>query len=150
MSIKHFKRNKNSWLLFVPHKIIANNFCPLKWALCVSMNYDEFVKEVQKYDSDSDVAKLLRVLKDWKLNNDNVVQLQSTIERFFGHSWIESEETHNHLYKLWSSFNTSVTGNIGGMTMNERLFWFGLFERFDGCQSEPKKQLIYSKLSANA
>jgi len=114
------------------------------------MNYDEFVKEVQKYDSDSDVAKLLRVLKDWQLNNDNVVQLQSTIERFFGHSWIESEETHNHLYKLWSSFNTSVTGNIGGMTMNERLFWFGLFERFDGCQSEPKKQLIYSKSSANA
>ncbi len=118
-------------------------------ALCVSMNYDDFFNEVHKYDSDSDVAKLLGVLKGWKLNTENVVQLQSTIERFFGHSWIESEATHNHLYKLWSSFNTSAIGNIGGMTMNERLFWFGLFEQFDSCKSEAKKQLIYSKLSAN-
>jgi len=113
------------------------------------MNYDEFVNEVQKYDSDSDVAKLLGVLKGWKLNDENVLKLQSTIERFFGHSWIESEETHDHLYKLWSSFNKSAIGNIGGMTMNERLFWFDLFERFDDCKSEAKKQLIYSKLSAN-
>jgi hypothetical protein len=50
------------------------------------MNYDEFVNEVQKYDSDADVAKLFRVLKDWKINGESVVQLQSTIERFFGHS----------------------------------------------------------------
>ncbi|TPH14529.1 hypothetical protein [Litorilituus lipolyticus] len=113
------------------------------------MNYDEFVNEVQKYDNDADVAKLLGVLKDWKLNSENVVKLKSTIERFFGHSRIESEETHNHLYKLWSSFSTSAIGNIGGMTMNERLFWFGLFEQFDSCKSEAKKQLIYSKLSAN-
>jgi hypothetical protein len=113
------------------------------------MNYDEFVNEVQKYDSDSDVAKLLGLLKGWKLNDENVFKLQSTIERFFGHSWIESEETHDHLYKLWSSFNNSAIGNIGGMTMNERLFWFGLFDQFDSCKSEIKKQLIYSKLSAN-
>lgn len=32
---KHFKRNKNSWLRFAPLHIIANNFCPLKWALCM-------------------------------------------------------------------------------------------------------------------
>ena len=113
------------------------------------MNYDEFVNEVQKHDSAPDVAKLLGVLKGWKLNNESVAQLQTIIERFFGHTWIESEETHNHLYKLWSSFNTSAIGNIGGMTMNERLFWFGLFEQFDSCKSEAKKQLIYSKLSAN-
>jgi hypothetical protein len=113
------------------------------------MNYDEFVNEVKNYDSDSDIAKLLIILQDWKLNDANVVQLQSTIERFFGHYWIESEDTHNHLYKLWSSFNLSAIEGIGGMTMNERLFWFGLFERFDSCKSEAKKQLIYSKLSAN-
>jgi hypothetical protein len=113
------------------------------------MNYDEFVNEVQQYDSDDDVAKFLHVLKDWKINGQNVVQLQSTIERLFGLSWIESEETHNHLYKLWSSFNKSAIESIGGMTMNERLFWFGLFEQFDSCKSEAKKQLIYSKLSAN-
>ena len=136
-------------MLFSSLNILANNFLPIIRALCVSMNYDEFVNEVQKYDSDADVAKLFRVLKDWKINGESVVQLQSTIERFFGHSWIESEETHNHLYKLWSSFNTSAIGSIGGMTMNERLFWFGLFEQFDSCKSEAKKQLIYSKLSAN-
>ena len=30
---KHFKRNKNSWLRFAQLHIIANNFCPLKWAV---------------------------------------------------------------------------------------------------------------------
>jgi hypothetical protein len=113
------------------------------------MNYDEFISEVKNYDSDSDVAKLLVFLKNWKLNDANVVELQSTINRYFGYSWIESEETHNHLYKLWSSFNSSAIEGVGGMTMNERLFWFGLFERFDSCESEDDKQLIYSKLSAN-
>ena len=137
-------------MAFAPSSLILVNYIlPINRALCVSMNYDEFVNEVQKYDSDADVAKLLRVLKDWKINDENMVQLQSTIERFFGHSWIECEETHNHLYKLWSSFNTSAIGNIGGMTMNERLYWFGLFDQFDSCKSEAKKQLIYSKLSAN-
>lgn len=113
------------------------------------MNYDEFVNEVQKYDSDVDIAKLLRVLQYWKFNGENMVQLQSTIERLFRHSWIESDETHNHLYNLWSPFNTSAIGSIDGMTMNERLFWFGLFDQFDSCKSEAKKQHIYSKLSAN-
>ena len=113
------------------------------------MNYDEFIAEVKNYDSDSHVAKLLAILKDWKLNDVNVAELQSTIERYFGYSWIENEETHNHLYKLWSSFNSSAIEGVGGMTMNERLFGFGLFERFDSCKSEAKKQLIYSKLSAS-
>ena len=113
------------------------------------MNYDEIINEVQKYDSDSDVAKLLVTFKEWKLNDANVVELQSTVERFFGYSWIENEETHNHLYKLWESFRISAIEGVGAMTMNERLYWFGLFERFDSCKSESKKQLIYSKLLAN-
>jgi hypothetical protein len=113
------------------------------------MNYDEIIKETPNYDSDSDVAKLLTFLKEWKLNDATVVELQSTVERFFGHSWIVDEETHNHLYKLWKSFRISAIEGIGGMTMNERLYWFGLFERFDRCFLESKKQIIYSKLSAD-
>ena len=44
----------------------------------VSMNYDAFVNEVKNYDSDYHVAKLLVILKDWKLNDVNVVE-QSNI-----------------------------------------------------------------------
>ena len=52
---KNFKRNKNSWLLFVPHKIIANNFCPLKWALgekrSLSLSYLFDDKEADEFFS---------------------------------------------------------------------------------------------------
>jgi len=114
------------------------------------MNYDEIINEVQKYDDDLNVVKLLTTFKEWKINDATVVELQSTVERFFGHSWIDNEETHNHLYKVWMSFRVIAIEGIGGMTMNERLYWFGLFEQFDSCKLESKKQLIYSKLSANS
>jgi len=41
---KQFKRNKNSWLLFVPHKIIANHFCPLNVGVIWSprMNFNRY------------------------------------------------------------------------------------------------------------
>ena len=46
----------------------------------VSMNYDAFVNEVKNYDSDYHVAKLLVILKDWKLNvveQSNIAQVKT-------------------------------------------------------------------------
>ena len=113
------------------------------------MNYDEYIEEVDKFSDNEVVARLRRYLAEWKEGDSDVVELVDSIERFFGNSWIESEVTHNHLYSLWSKFKKNAIEGIGGMTMNERLYWFGLFERFDGLQSDAAKKVIYGKLCAN-
>lgn len=92
------------------------------------MNYDEYIKEVDKFSEDGEASQLKKHLVSWKVNGANVLELANNIERFFGHSWIESQETHNHLYRLWSKFKKEAIEDIGGMTMNERLYWFGLFD----------------------
>jgi hypothetical protein len=112
------------------------------------MNYDEYIEEARKYSSDEVVARLVSHLTNWKSDNSNAVELADSIERFFGNSWITSEETHSHLYKLWSGFKAEAISGIGGMTMSERLYWFGLFERYENA-SEAEQQEIYAKLCAN-
>ena len=117
--------------------------------LSVRMNYDEYIKEVEKFSDDEVVARLRRHLSEWKQDDTNAIELADLVERFFGNSWIEREETHNHLYRLWSTFKKETIDNIGGMTMNERLYLFGLFQRFDSSQSEAAQKVIYAKLCAN-
>ncbi len=112
------------------------------------MNYDEYIEEARKYSRDEVVSRLVSLLINWKSDNRNALELADSIERFFGNSWITSEETHNHLYKLWSSFKAAAISDIGGMTMNERLYLFGLFERYESALEEEQKA-IYAKLCAN-
>lgn len=113
------------------------------------MNYDEYIKEVQKFSDDDVVARLGKHLAEWKESDSDVIELSKSTERFFGNSWIENEATHNHLYRLWRQFNKEAIEGIGGMTMNERLYWFCLFERYENLQSEIAKRAIYAKLCAN-
>jgi len=114
------------------------------------MNYDEYIKEVGKFSGDEAVFRLLKHLEEWKEDDSDVMELASWIERVFYNFWIESEETRNHLYSLWSKFKKESIEGIGGMTMNERLYRFCLFERFDSLQSEEAKKIVYEKLCANA
>ncbi len=111
------------------------------------MNYDEYIKETDRFSEDEVVSRLKKHLVSWKYDDSNILELANTIERFFGNSWIESQETHTHLYHLWSAFKREAIEGIGGMTMNERLYWFGLFERFE--KSELEQKVIYAKLCAN-
>ena len=112
------------------------------------MNYDEYIEEVKKFSSDADAARLVLHLDNWKSDSTTVVELAGSMERFFGNSWISHKETHNHLYKLWTAFKIQAISAVDGMTMNERLYWFGLIERFDACSAE-EQQRLYTKLCAN-
>ena len=113
-----------------------------------SLNIDELAKSIQALSSEKVVQSLGDLLCAWKDDVSTVEELNSRVERYIGNIWIESGEIHNKIYGLWSTFRNEVILHIDGMTMNERLFCFGLFNRFDRAKTNQEKEQIYAKLQA--
>ena len=74
----------------------------------------------------------------------------STVKRFIGYTWFSSDDLHKNICDLWSDFLKSSIHEIHGMSMNERLYCFGLTERFDSAPTESARQVVYAKLLARA
>jgi hypothetical protein len=49
---------------------------------------------------------------------------------------------------MWSLFKEKTISQVGGMTMNERLYFFGLSDQFENCNSDECRLRIYTKLKA--
>jgi len=113
------------------------------------MTLDELANELRAASDEKAVQDLAKYIDDWKCDDRNTEALERAVERFFGNAWISKEAEHSKSYRLWSSFRNDVIHGIGGMTMNERLYAFGLFERFDSCKSEAERFEVYGKVHAN-
>jgi phosphoribosylformylglycinamidine (FGAM) synthase PurS component len=120
----------------------------LSFSLGLEMNLDELAEEINNIPSEKVVHDLYRILIEWKNSEESAEELKEGIERYLGNTWIESKADHEKIYRMWLSFRDEVIANIGGMTMNERLYWFGLFERFEAYSSQEDKMRIYRKLHA--
>ena len=112
------------------------------------MNLDELANAIRNVSDQSDVQRLADLFREWKYSKETVVDLNDTIERFIGNSWFEKDEDHHEIYKMWLKFRNEAILGIGGMTMNERLYWFGLVDEFDACNGDEAKLNIYKKLMA--
>ena len=112
------------------------------------MNINELSEEIGKASSEKIVQDLSRFLLEWKDSEETAEELKEGIEQYLGNTWIEKNEDHSKIYQLWSSLRDEAILGIGGMTMNERLYWFGLFSRYDACTSEESKLRLYRKLHA--
>ena len=114
------------------------------------MTLDELVELCAAHRSDSAVDGLAKLLAAWKTSSADVDALAREVERYFGHTWIEDQSVHHDIYMAWSRFKQSAIDTIGGQTMNERLYYFSLFPRFDACSSDRERDEIYAKLNASA
>ena len=112
------------------------------------MNLDELIQEIRNTSSDPAVQRVADYLIAWKDTSDTAQDLAEAIERVIGNSWISSDKTHERVYSLWSAFRKNCIEAISGMTMNERLYWFGLFGQFDAAQGAGEAAHIYTKLQA--
>ena len=112
------------------------------------MNLDELVQKIREISSDTVVQRLADLLLDWKTDDHTARELSDDVERYIGNSWIKSDEDHSKVYGLWTAYHDEVIAGIGGLTMNERLHWFSLFERFDAAPDEGEKLAVYAKLHA--
>jgi hypothetical protein len=112
------------------------------------MNLDELTQEIRAVSTDPAVQGLADQLAAWKSSSATADELATTLERYLGNVWIASNQEYDRVYALWSDFRNSAITPIRGMTMNERLHWFGMFERFDSLQSDADRQAVYRKLHA--
>lgn len=111
------------------------------------MNIEQFALELSSLAAEKDVAGLIAVLSSWQEDDSSVLDLESRVERYIGNVWFEREGVHEQVYRSWSAFRREAIAGIGGMTMNERLYYFGLFPRYEAANSEGRAKL-YEKLLA--
>lgn len=111
------------------------------------MNIDELAVAIESTSKDKEVHALAELIKGWKADDSTVSELSTRVERYIGHVWFKNEAIHEKIYSAWQSFKEDAILNIGGMTMNERLYLFGLFSRFDAA-TEHEQSVVYAKLHA--
>ena len=112
------------------------------------MNIDELTKNIRKVSSEKNVQELAEFIQKWKTDEQNAFGLKESVERYLGNAWIVKKTDFEKVYGMWSEFRDSAINGIGGMTMNERLYWFGLFELFENARNETEQEKYYRKLMA--
>ncbi len=112
------------------------------------MNLDELEHKIRAVSTDQVVQGVADQLAAWKDSSATADDLAAALERYIGNVWIGSNHDHERVYALWSAFRQDAISAIHGMTMNERLYLFGLLERFDSLQSDADRQALYRKLHA--
>ena len=114
------------------------------------MNLNELILNIKNLsEGDNSVLSLILYLEDWKKNNKTVLALNHTMEKFRdGFFSNENEDNSKKILTILYYFQNEIIVNIGGMTMNERLYFFSLFDRFDCCKNNKGKEIIYEKLLA--
>jgi hypothetical protein len=108
---------------------------------------DQFADQIAAIGQDERLAALADHVRDWKKDDSTVEELRTLALRYIGHVWLEQKD-HDRLWSVWQIFVPEID-SIRGMTMNERLFTFGLFERWDGATDDIERHCIYRKLLAS-
>lgn len=110
------------------------------------MTLDELADQFEASSDDPVVRRLGRLLRDWKTTDATVTDLSQAVNHYFGTSWIVSDVEHDEAFEAWARFSDRILGQMGVMTMNERLYHLGLLERFD--RAKPDRRVLYQKLLA--
>ena len=91
-----------------------------------------------------DDAKLLDLfitsIDRWVLDASTPDHLVDHLSRILGNVWFSSRDLHQQVFDALDAFAATV-GELGGMTMNERLFTFGLFDRWDASTDDVRKSI---------
>jgi glucose-6-phosphate 1-dehydrogenase len=87
------------------------------------MNIDELIQAIRSISTEKQLLDLVRYIEESKGNDQNVNELEAMIEKFFGTTWLSTDEIHSQVYNLWNRFREDTIYKIDGMTMNERLYF---------------------------
>jgi len=92
------------------------------------MNLDELATEIGNVTADKAAEDLSIHLMLWKDRDETADELKVVIERYLANARFDNNEDYEKIYSIWSSFRDEAIIGIDGMTINERLYRFSLFE----------------------
>ena len=110
------------------------------------MNLDELVNSVPEVELRE---KLYHWVGEWKQDDKDVEALAYLIGKWNGSVWFQDTDASNKSHSSFQNFKSTAIENIGGLTLNERLYWFGLFGVWENANATTQQRLR-SKLHANA
>jgi len=85
-------------------------------------------------------------LDGWVIDDSTAERLLDDLNGILGNVWFSAPGVHAAVFQALEDFAKEVRG-IGGMTVNERLFTFGLLDAWDRA-TESTRKLFRSKLGA--
>ena len=92
------------------------------------------------------VDLFLNRLSRWAEDDSTAEELVANLDRTLGHVWFSSDEAHKTVAQIIARLRDTVAA-VGGMTMNERLYAFDLFDRWDR-SSDAERDILYKKVLA--
>jgi hypothetical protein len=110
------------------------------------MNLDELVNSIPEKEHRERLSNWVR---DWKKDSSDIEALGELIEKWHGNVWFNSQQHQNEFYEEFIKFKSVAISGVGGMSVNERLYWFGLFEEWDSSDQEDHLR-IRGKVHAHA
>ena len=112
----------------------------------IEMNLDELVESIPERELR---AQLSKWVDGWKRDDTDVDALSALIEKWHGSVWFDDRQAQSVFYERFQKFRAQIIQRIGGMTVNERLYWLGLFDHWDLSDDASRKR-IRTKLRADA
>ena len=102
------------------------------------MNLDDLVNSVPEAQLRDGLSQWDN---EWKEDDNNIDHLAYLIDKWHGNIWFKGSDTSNELYDRFQEFKHTAIDGIGGLTLNERLYWFGLFESWDCAGDEHQERI---------
>jgi len=110
------------------------------------MNIDELVNSIQENELRN---QLTQWVNEWKSDDSDVLLLSEIILKWHGNVWFKDSSESNEFLNQFNAFKLNAITGLGGLTLNERLYFFGLFEQWDSA-NETEQNKLRRKLQANA
>ena len=109
------------------------------------MNIEQLVKSIseQKYRDD-----LSLWIGKWKKDETDIDELYGMIDKWHGNVWFKNQSNQNEFYNNLQKFKSDVVDKLEGMTVNERLYCFGLFDEWDYANNSEQDR-IRNKIKAS-
>jgi len=110
------------------------------------MNIDELVNSIEEAELRENLSHWV---SEWKKDETDINKLYALVAKWHGNVWFKDPDQQNKFWSNLQSFKEHAIDGIGGMTVNERLYWFGMFDEWDN-SDEIGQQRIRNKLHARA
>lgn len=102
------------------------------------MNIDELVNSIPEVGHRADLAHWV---SEWKKDDTDIYRLYELIAKWHGNVWFDDQSAQNKFWSNLQAFKVDAVDGLDGMTVNERLYWFGLFEEWDSSDSKGQQQI---------